>query len=68
MYGSSVSNGIIEFSQNVPYDMKVLQDMNKTGNFNVTYFQQTFSPEYMAAIDEINEIDAVDTLARHGYI
>ena len=68
MYGSSVSNGIIEFSQNVPYDMKVLQDMNKTGNFNVTYFQQIFSPEYMAAIDEINEIDAVDTLARHGYI
>ena len=67
-YGSSVSNGIIEFSRNIPYDMKVLQDMNKTGNFNVTYFQQSFSPEYMDAINQINEVDAIDTLQRHGYI
>lgn len=67
-YGSAVSNGIVEFSRNTPYDMKVLQNMNKTGNFNVTYFQQSFAPTYMDAINLINEVDAIDTLQRHGYI
>lgn len=67
-YGSSVSSGIVEFSRNLPYDMKVLQDMNETGNFNVTYYQQTFAPTYNDAIKAIDEADAIDTLARHGYI
>ncbi len=67
-YGSSVSNNIVEFSTNLPYDMQVLQDMNKTGNFNVTYYKQTFAPTYNEAINQINEADALDTFSRHGYI
>lgn len=67
-YGSLVSNGIIECSENIPYDMQVLQDMNKTGNFNVTYFKQTFTPEFQEARDQINKADAIESLERHGYI
>ena len=63
-YGSSVSNGVVEFSRNVPYDMKLLEDMNKTGNLNVTYFQQTFAPTYMDAIDAINAQDTEYSLNR----
>ena len=63
-YGSSVSNGIVEFSRNLPYDMKVLQDMNKTGNLNATYFQQTFAPTYMDAIDAIDARDMDTSLNR----
>ena len=67
-YGSSVSNNIVEFSKNLPYDMQVLEDMNKTGHFNVTYYKQTFAPTYNDAINQINEADALDALARHGYV
>ena len=63
-YGSSVSNGIVEFSRNLPYDMKVLEDMNKTGNLNATYFQQTFAPTYMDAIDAIDARDMDTSLNR----
>lgn len=63
-YGSSVSNGIVEFSSNLPYDMKVLEDMNKTGNLNATYFQQTFAPTYMDAIDAIDARDMETSLNR----
>ena len=66
-YGSSVSNGIVEFSRNLPYDMKVLEDMNKTGNLNATYFQQTFAPTYMDAIDAIDARDMTDSLNRLAY-
>lgn len=65
-YGSLVSNGIVEFSKNLPYDMKVLEDMNKTGNLNATYFQQTFPPTYNDAIDAIDARDmekSLDSLA-----
>ena len=63
-YGSSVSNGIVEFSRNLPYDMQVLEDMNKTGNLNATYFQQTFAPTYMDAIDAIDARDMDTSLNR----
>lgn len=66
-YGSSVSNGIVEFSRNTPYDMKVLQDMNRTGHLNVTYFQQTFAPTYMDAIDAIDARDMAESLDRLAY-
>jgi len=66
-YGSSVSNGIVEFSRNLPYDMQVLEDMNKTGNLNATYFQQTFAPTYNDAIDAIDARDMTDSLNRLAY-
>lgn len=66
-YGSSVSNGIVEFSRNLPYDMQVLEDMNKTGNLNATYFQQTFAPTYNDAIDTIDARDMTDSLNRLAY-
>ena len=59
-----MSNGIVEFSRNLPYDMKVLEDMNKTGNLNATYFQQTFAPTYMDAIDAIDARDMDTSLNR----
>lgn len=62
-YGSSVSNGIVEFSRNLPYDMQVLEDMNKTGNLNATYFQQTFAPTYNDAIDARDMTDSLNRLA-----
>ena len=66
-YGSSVSNGIVEFSRNLPYDMQVLEDMNKKGNLNATYFQQTFAPTYNDAIDAIDARDMTDSLNRLAY-
>lgn len=66
-YGSSVSNGIVEFNRNLPYDMQVLEDMNKTGNLNATYFQQTFAPTYNDAIDAIDARDMTDSLNRLAY-
>ena len=66
-YGSSVSNGLVEFSRNLPYDMQVLEDMNKTGNLNATYFQQTFAPTYNDAIDAIDARDMTDSLNRLAY-
>ena len=66
-YGSSVSNGIVEFSRNLPYDMQVLEDMNKTGNLNATYFQQTFAPTYNDAIDAIDARDMTESLNRLAY-
>lgn len=66
-YGSLVSNGIVEFSKSTPYDMKVLQDMNRTGHLNVTYFQQTFAPTYMDAIDAIDARDMTESLDRLSY-
>ena len=62
-YGSSVSNRIVEFSRNLPYDMQVLEDMNKTGNLNATYFQQTFAPTYNDAIDARDMTDSLNRLA-----
>ena len=64
----TIPNGVMSFSKNLPYDMKILQDMNKTGHLNCYYYKQTFTPEYMNAIIAINEADAINTLQRHGWI
>ena len=64
----TIPNGVMSFSKNLPYDMKTLQDMNKTGHLNCYYYQQTFTSEYMSALNVINKADAVDTLQRHGWI
>ena len=66
-YGSSVSNGIVEFSRNLPYDMQVLEDMNKTGNLNATNFQQTFAPTYKDAIEAIDARDMTDSFNMLAY-
>ena len=47
--------------------MQVLEDMNKTGNLNATYFQQTFAPTYNDAIDAIDARDMTDSLNRLAY-
>lgn len=65
--GSLVSNGIVEFSTSLPYDMQVLKDMNETGNLNATYYQQTFAPTYMDAIDAIDARDMTKSLERLAY-
>lgn len=61
-------NGVMKFSKDLPYDMKVLKQMNETGHLNCYYYKQTFPTEYQNAVDTINKADAVDTLQRHGWI
>ena len=61
-------NGVVDFNRDLPYDMKILEEMNKTGHLNCYYYKQTFTSEYMTAIDAINKADAVDTLHRHGWV
>lgn len=61
-------NGVVDFNRDLPYDMKTLEQMNKTGHLNCYYYKQTFTSEYMTAIDVINKADAVDTMQRHGWI
>ncbi|WP_296874639.1 hypothetical protein [uncultured Methanobrevibacter sp.] len=42
---------------NNPYDLKTLNNMNKTGNLNATSIQQYFPPTYMDAADLLNQRD-----------
>lgn len=48
-----------------PYDLKTLQDMNKTGNLNASSIQQYFPPTYTNACKELKERDDAYLLNRY---
>lgn len=50
---------------NNPYDLKTLDNMNKTGHLNASSIQQYFPPTYMDACKELKERDDAYLLNRY---
>lgn len=61
----SVSFPSIFTQTNNPYDLKTLNNMNKTGNLNATSIQQYFPPTYMDAADLLNQRDQEYVINRY---
>ena len=50
---------------NNPYDLKTLNNMNKTGKLNASSIEQYFPPTYMDACKELKELEDVYLLQRY---
>lgn len=61
----SISFPSIFTQKDYPYDLKTLDNMNKTGNLNATSIQQYFPSTYMDAADLLNQRDQEYVLNRY---
>lgn len=50
---------------NNPYDLKTLNNMNKTGKLNASSIEQYFPPTYMDACKELKELEDGYLLQRY---